>query len=63
MAKQQAQETTEYYQWLIRTEQQEFEAQLLSIVSIHAKNSFPVLMKHPVTNILQFMICSDQTSN
>ena len=33
MARQQAQETTEYYQWLIRLEHQESEAELLNIVS------------------------------
>ena len=34
MASKEAQETTEYYQWLIQIERQEFEEELLEIVSI-----------------------------
>ena len=33
-ARKEIQETTEYYQWLIWMEYQEFEAELLEIVSI-----------------------------
>ena len=33
-ARKEIQETTKYYQWLIRIEHQEFEAELLEIVSI-----------------------------
>ena len=35
MASKEVQETAEYYQWLIRIERQEFEEELLEIVSFN----------------------------